>query len=1412
MTEEEGGATSGDGAVPAATAATAATATNTTVHVGLHGTAPVFDSTQEEWEDYAERLDSYFLANDIGDPAKKRAILVNAVGPKTYRLIKTLCLPEKPQDHSFEEIVKRVKAHFHPKPSPIIKRYEFNERKQKPGESIAEFLAAIRKITDDCEYGTVLDDMLRDRLVFGVADRRLQNRFLRETTLTYVSARDMALAAEAADKDSKRLRDGVDGNDSSPTLPTPSSNPEGTTVAHVDKQSRKPRSRKPTPSDESRNASSSLCYRCGGKHEPSKCRYKDYECRYCHKKGHLAVACRKKAKDKASEQTHRVDASLSSDEEYTMYTIRNRTTKPFEVKLELNGVGTPMEVDTGASVSIVSEDRFKMLQEKGTTLRPSRAKLFTYTGEAINVVGVTDVTVKHNGQSVTLPLIVTGGTGPSLLGRDWLAALKLDWKEIFVVHAQRSLQDVLDAHKEVFAEGLGTVKGVTAAIHVDPTAPPQFHKARPLPYTLQKKVERELERLESQGVIEPVQFSDWAAPVVPVIKGDGSVRLCGDYKVTVNKAAKQDRYPIPRIEDLFSSLSGGKEFSKLDLSHAYQQVQLDEASRQYVTINTHKGLFCYNRLPFGISSAPSIFQRIMDTLLQGIDGVSVYIDDILVTGKTTQEHLEHLEEVLKRLENAGMRLKKSKCAYLLPSVEYLGHDITRDGLRTADSKVEAIVRAPAPKNVTELRSFLGLVNYYGKFLQNLATTLSPLYSLLQKNKRWSWGQSQTEAFDAVKKLLLSSRVLVHFDDSLPLVLSCDASPYGIGAVLSHIMPNGDERPVSFASRTLTETEKKYAQLEKEALAIVYGVRKFHQYLYGRKFELRTDHKPLVYIFNPGKPISAMASGRIQRWALTLGAHQYTIKFQKGTENCTADAVSRLPLPETRTEPPKPAEVVYLMEYLDTSPVTSSQIRRWTEKDSVLAKIKHWMLSGWPKETPEDETLRPFFHRKCELSMENGCLLWGSRVVVPEKGKEKVLKMLHQSHPGMSKMKSLARCYVWWPRMDREIEACVKACEMCQVNQKAPPVVPLHPWSYPSRPWSRIHIDHAGPFMGKTFLLVIDAYTKWLDVHITPSTSSSATIELLRKLFSTFGLPEVVVSDNGTGFKSEEFEAFLRANGVKHVCTPPYHPSSNGLVERAVQTLKGGLKKLQDGSLETKLSRFLFSYRSMPHGSTGLSPAELMFGRRLHSPLDNIRPNHERKVHNEQERQKSIHDRRAKIREFSVGDLVYARNYGAGAKWLPGQVRGTLGSAMFEVILTDGREIRRHADQLRSRAPAVTVTQEVDGNANDDDYFDIEIPNPTENTETVTGAMASEQTDDSLTPAESETPRVDESNDRNESGAPRAPSEDSPHSSSEGATAESNTNTDPPNVEPNTSTEQTNIRRSNRARNPPAYYSHSGVIT
>ena len=704
----------------------------------------------------------------------------------------------------------------------------------------------------------------------------------------------------------------------------------------------------------------------------------------------------------------------------------------------------------------------------------------------------------------------------------------------------------------------------------------------------------------------------------------------------------------------------------------------------------------YNRLPFGVSSAPSIFQRVMENLLQGIPGVCVYIDDILVTGSTEDEHLDHLAEVLKRLQEAGMRLKKTKCAFLLPQVDYLGHTISAEGLRTSDAKVSGIVNAPAPKNVTELRSFLGLVNYYGKFLPDLATTLSPLYQLLQKQKKWSWGSSQRKAFQEVKDLLLSSRVLVHFDNKLPLILSCDASPYGVGAVLAHKMDNGDERPVCFASRTLTAAEQKYSQLDKEALAIVFGVKKHHQYLYGRRFELKTDHKPLIHIFSESKATPTMASGRIQRWALTLGAYSYNIQYRKGEENSNADALSRLPQETARKDPPKPAEMIHLMEYLDSSPVSSTQIKTWTDHDPILAKVKGWILTGWPSETTSlEEEVRPYARRKYELSVEDGCVLWGNRVVIPSKGRNQVLRMLHEAHPGIARMKSLARGYVWWPRIDQELEHCVKSCEQCQINRKTPPVSPLQPWSWPTRPWSRVHIDYAGPFFGKMFLLLIDAHSKWLEVHMTTSSTSATTISLLRKSFSSLGLPEVLVSDNATNFTSEEFEQFLKKNGVKHVKTPPYHPASNGLAERAVQTFKEGMRKLKDGSLDTKLSRFLFKYRMTPQSTTGVTPAELMFGRRLRSPLDNVRPDLDKKHRQNQEKQKQAHDRRARHREFQVGDSVYAKNYGSGNAWLPGKVTAVHGSMLVTVKLLDGRSVRKHFDQLISRVESHETSPEVD---------------------------------------------------------------------------------------------------------------------
>ena len=483
---------------------------------------------------------------------------------------------------------------------------------------------------------------------------------------------------------------------------------------------------------------------------------------------------------------------------------------------------------------------------------------------------------------------------------------------------------------------------------VHDNAPPKFYKPRPVALARKEKVEKELDNLQQKGIISPVQTSLWAAPVVPVLKSNGKVRLCGDYKLTINQASPIETYPLPRIDELLANLSGGKYFTKLDLSNAYLQLRLDEASKQYVTINTHKGLFQYNRLPFGVASAPAIFQRHMETLFQGLQGVSIYLDDILVTGPTVEEHLRTLEQVLQKVHEAGLRLNRDKCFFLRPSINYLGHIIDKDGLHPTQEKVRAIKEAPQPQNITQLRSFLGLINYYGKFLPNLSAKLTPLYTLLNKKQKWKWSREQEQAFQEAKNALQADSLLVHYDSTKPLVLACDASDYGIGAVLSHTMDDNQERPIAYISRTLTSAEKHYSQLEKEGLAIIFAVKKFHKYLLGRHFVIESDHKPLQSLFGETRKIPEMASSRIQRWAIILSAYRYTIRYKAGKQLCNADAFSRLPRPSTSNNSDTvPEDLVELVNHLSSTSVSASHIKEWTAKDPTVSCVLRFLMTGWP---------------------------------------------------------------------------------------------------------------------------------------------------------------------------------------------------------------------------------------------------------------------------------------------------------------------------------------------------------------------------------------------------------------------------------------------------------------------------------
>ena len=639
------------------------------------------------------------------------------------------------------------------------------------------------------------------------------------------------------------------------------------------------------------------------------------------------------------------------------------------------------------------------------------------------------------------------------------------------------------------------------------------------------------------------------------------MRVCGDFKVSVNPVLLAEQYPLPRIEDIFANLAGGKHFSKLDLRQAYHQLEVTEESKKYLTINTHKGLFQYNRLVFGITSSPAICQRAIDQVLQGVPGNQCILDDMLISGKTDEEHLENLESVLKGLQDAGLKANKEKCVFFKDRVQFCGHEIDKEGLHKTQEKIEAVVNAPRPENVSQLRSFLGLVNYYNRFLPNASSVLHPLHQLLEQNSKWQWTEQCEQAFTEAKRLITSEQLLTHYDQGLPVRLACDASPTGIGAVLSHVMLDGSERPVAFASRSLTKTERRYAQIDKEALSIVWGVKRFHVYLFGRQFTLLTDHKPLTSIFHPEKGVPAMTAARLQRYAMFLAGFDYKIEYKSTTKHCNADGLSRLPLQNKEREETEvdSSEVFHATQFEPLS-VTSEAVARETRRDPVLARVYDSVVKGWSVRVSGD---KPYYERRNELTVPLGCILWGMRVVIPKKLQDRVLEELHDGHLGIVKMKALARSYVWWINVSGQLEELAKACSGCQHNQKMPTKAPLHPWEWPTAPWQRIHIDYAGLFQNSMFLIVVDAHSKWLEVIPVRSTTSSSTIEVLRDLFARFGIPDQIVTDNGAQLVSEEFQAFVRSNGIRHLTSAPYHPATNGLAERAVQTSKQALHAMSE---------------------------------------------------------------------------------------------------------------------------------------------------------------------------------------------------------------------------------------------------------
>lgn len=1231
------------------------------------------------WDAYAERLEFYFQANDVTSNEKKRAVLLSVCGPKTYGVVRSLISPDTPATKSYVEIVGLLKNHFSPKPSEIYQRFKFHRRNQQDQESVAEYIAELRRLAEHCNFGNNLDLTLRDRFVCGMRDEMVQRRLLSETVLTFAQAQEKALAAEAALQNTREIRGA-----SAPVVNTDyvapgTSHRKDYAPVEIDQVS----NRNQAP----RHFQSHKCSGCGGPHFRGVCRFKNVECYYCKKKGHLEKVCRVKAADKAKGSVNKVvemkDAGGSTfpgsteDQVYHLWNVTVQGAAEFCTTVVIEGHPVEMELDTGAGVSIVDESTFHQIYpQESPVLTKSTVILQDYSQNAIETLGACEVAVKYGSRESRLPLIVSRGHHRSLLGRNWMESLGIEVRGVLKVCY--SVSDLVGEYPDVFSAELGEYKGPPISFLLDGEVTPLRLKPRAVPFALLPKIEKEIDKLVAQGVYTPILHSEWGTPIVPVLKPNGEVRLCGDYKSTLNKALKKDLYPIPPINQLLTKLHGGIVFAKIDLAQAFQQLRVDEEAAVAQTIVTHKGAFKVNRLQFGVSVAPGKFQRLMEELLAGMDSVLPYFDDVLVKGKSMEDLCNKVRLVLQRFREAGIHVKAEKCVLGAPEVTFLGYVVDQKGIRPTPDKVRAIQEAPVPSNKEELQAYLGLLNFYHSFLQNKADVAGPLHQLLQKASHWDWTQVHDEAFAATKGLLSSESLLAHYDPNRPLFLTCDASQYGVGAVLSQPNDNGEEVPVCFYSRTMTAAERNYAQIDREALSIIAAVKKFHNYLYGRHFEIRTDHKPLLGLFTVDKVTPNIISPRMLRWSILLSGYDFALVYKPGRSIPNADGLSRLPRVTPEFPVPAPMEIL-LLEALDTPPLTAHEIADLTKKDPILSRVYNWAMKGWPNENSEVE-FEPFIKRQHELTTHRGCLLWGNRVVIPGKARKHILQTLHACHQGIVRTKALARSYVWWPGLDKEVEEMGEQCDVCQSSRHSPPKAPNHPWEWTRKPWSRLHVDFAGPVGGQVFLVVVDSYSKWLEVLPVASTDTKSVVTALRTLFATHGIPDVIVSDNGTAFASAAFINFASNNGIRLVKVAPYHPSSNGQAERMVQSMKETLKRMRGADLPQRLARMLLTQHVTPSAATGACPAELLMGRRLRTCLDRVHPDFVEEMKSKQE----ASAKPIPPRKFAPQDLVFALNMGRGPKWVPAVVMEITGPLSYSVLTDEGIHLKRHIDQLRRR--------------------------------------------------------------------------------------------------------------------------------
>ena len=718
-----------------------------------------------------------------------------------------------------------------------------------------------------------------------------------------------------------------------------------------------------------------------------------------------------------------------------------------------------------------------------------------------------------------------------------------------------------------------------------------------------EQIDKMTQDMEKQGVISKSD-SPWSSPVVLVKKKDGSVRFCVDFR-SLNSITKKDGYPLPIIEDYLSVLGKAKYFTVVDLVAGYWQIQLDENDRQKTAFSTRNNHWEFNVMPFGLSGAPATFQRAMDVLLSGClwQYALVYLDDIIIFSETWEKHLQHIDDVLQRLDKSNFRIKLEKCQFAMETVKFLGHVVSKEGLKMDPEKVMKMRNSSKPRNIKELQRFLGLCNYYRKFVKNFAQITKPLYDL-QTLPEWNWNEHCNNSFDQLIKELTTEPIVSFPDFNQKFILETDASDYAIGAVLSQEI-NGKSNVISYYSKVLSKHQRNYSVTEKECLAVVKAVQHFRQYLFGQQFKIITDHECLTWLKMLKQP-----AGRLTRWMLALQEFKFEIIYRRGKENIIADALTREPIVR---------DVYTIFKDFDMA------LEQWSDPD-LQPLIKFLLTNKLPHDKYQQSQLLAM--KEHYMVDEKKVLLHINKIsskeiyyqiVVPELLRSLVIRSSHSDtlagHFGFRRTFETMNKKYYWDSMYLDTRNFIKACIDCQqVKIPRSKKLGLLKSITTKEPFEMIGMDFMGPLKiterGNKYILVItDYFTKWAEAWaLKEQTAEEVARVLVTEFLPRHGVPMKILTDQGSQFRSNLLKELCKLLKIKKVETTAYHPQCDGQTERFNGTLKQLIQFNYDNNKhdwDEWLSLALFAYRRSVNPVTGYSPFYLLHGREPKIPLDTI---------------------------------------------------------------------------------------------------------------------------------------------------------------------------------------------------------------